>query len=241
MEGMVGTDVVLECAGEESGTFIVGMGATEGRVGIWAFLSELVNGRGLAGARGSSRIPIAGFPTPPVRSGAVAWPADTLISGTSGGLGVVLRLGISGARPLAGSGGLISGTEGGLGVVLLWGISGARLMVGTSGVVAACTRGGGPDFGCSEGRGAGSEAGEITSSSLTTFQSFLKDTIGRPGASETAVGVGSLGLRSLRRKPVAARSSSLRISFPSFIFTSGSFSAFALSFSDGFGTVAFNV
>ena len=31
---MVGTDVVLECAGEESGTLIVGTGATEGRVGI---------------------------------------------------------------------------------------------------------------------------------------------------------------------------------------------------------------
>lgn len=34
MEGTLGAGVVLEREGEESGTFIVGMGATEGRVGI---------------------------------------------------------------------------------------------------------------------------------------------------------------------------------------------------------------
>lgn len=163
------------------------------------------------------------------------------MAGVSGGLGAVLRLGISGARPLLGSGILISGTRGGIGVVLLLGTSGAKLIVGASGAVAACTRGGWPDLGWLEETGAGSDSVEATSFSSTTFQSFLKDTIGRPGASETAVGVGSFGLRSLRRNPVAARSSSLLISLPSFIFTSGMFSAFALSLSDGFDTVEFNV
>src|ERR1700722_10683457 len=43
-----------------------------------------------------------------------------------------------------------------------------------------------------------------------------KLTIGRPGTSLTAVGVGSFGLRSFSRMVVAARMSSLRISMPSF-------------------------
>lgn len=42
------------------------------------------------------------------------------------------------------------------------------------------------------------------------------------------VGVGSFALRFFKLKPVAARNSSLLISFPSFILISGSFSAFAL-------------
>jgi hypothetical protein len=45
---------------------------------------------------------------------------------------------------------------------------------------------------------------------------FSKLTIGRPGTSLTAVGVGSFGLRSFNRIVVAARMSSLRISMPSF-------------------------
>lgn len=45
---------------------------------------------------------------------------------------------------------------------------------------------------------------------------FSKLTIGRPGTSLTAVGVGSFGLRSFSRMVVAARMSSLRISMPSF-------------------------
>jgi hypothetical protein len=45
---------------------------------------------------------------------------------------------------------------------------------------------------------------------------FSKLTIGRPGTSLTAVGVGSFGLRSFSRMVVAARISSLRISIPSF-------------------------
>lgn len=163
------------------------------------------------------------------------------MAGVSGGLGVVLRLGISGASPLLGSAMLISGTGGEIGVVLLLGTSGAKLIVGTSGAVAACTRGGWPDLGLLEGTGAGSDSVEATSFSSTIFQSFLKETIGRPGASETAVGVGSFGLRSLRRNPVAARSSSLLISLPSFIFTSSMFSAFALSLSADFDAAEFNV
>src|ERR1700733_10825620 len=47
-------------------------------------------------------------------------------------------------------------------------------------------------------------------------QFFSKLTIGRPGTSLTAVGVGSFGLRSFSRMVVAARMSSLRISMPSF-------------------------
>ena len=47
-------------------------------------------------------------------------------------------------------------------------------------------------------------------------QFFSKLTIGRPGTSLTAVGVGNFGLRSFSRMVVAARMSSLRISMPSF-------------------------
>jgi hypothetical protein len=53
-------------------------------------------------------------------------------------------------------------------------------------------------------------------------QSFLKLTIGRPGASDTIVGVGSFGLRSFKLMLVALRISSSRISFPSFSLTSSS-------------------
>ena len=48
------------------------------------------------------------------------------------------------------------------------------------------------------------------------FQSRLKLTIGLPGRSLTAVGVGSFGLLPLNRMLVAARMSSLRISTPLF-------------------------
>lgn len=217
-----GAGVVLERAGAASGAFIVGIGAAEGRVGILAFLSELVSGRGLADTGGS-----AGLSALPLRV------EGLLVAGTSGGLGVVLRLGTSGARPLIGSGTLISGMEGGLDVVFRLCTSGARFVVGLSGAAA-------PDFVWSEARGASGTA-EMTSLSSTTFQSFLKDTIGRPGASETAVGVGSFALRSLRRNPVAARSSSLLISLPSFIFTSGTFSASAFAFSADLAPVGFSV
>jgi hypothetical protein len=52
--GMGGAGVVLERAGEESKTLIVGNGVAEGRVGMLAFLSELVRGRGLVGVGESS-------------------------------------------------------------------------------------------------------------------------------------------------------------------------------------------
>lgn len=54
IEGTGGAGVVLERAGPDSDTLIVGRGVTEGRVGMLAFLSELVSGRGLVGAGGSS-------------------------------------------------------------------------------------------------------------------------------------------------------------------------------------------
>jgi hypothetical protein len=54
IEGIGGAGVVLERAGAESDTLIVGRGAGEGRVGMLAFLSELVSGRGFAWAGGSS-------------------------------------------------------------------------------------------------------------------------------------------------------------------------------------------
>lgn len=54
IEGTGGAGVVLERAGAESDTLILGRGAAEGRVGILAFLSELVSGRGLVWAGGSS-------------------------------------------------------------------------------------------------------------------------------------------------------------------------------------------
>jgi len=53
------------------------------------------------------------------------------------------------------------------------------------------------------------------------FQFVSKLTIGLPGLSLTAVGVGSLGLLSFRRMLVACRISSLLISNPSFIGISG--------------------
>lgn len=52
------------------------------------------------------------------------------------------------------------------------------------------------------------------------FQFGSKLTIGCPGRSLTAVGIGRLGLRSLRFMLVAARISSLRISSPFFVGTS---------------------
>lgn len=58
------------------------------------------------------------------------------------------------------------------------------------------------------------------SSTSFGFQFASKLTIGRPGLSETMVGVGSFGLRSLMLMLVALRMSSLRISLPSFILTS---------------------
>lgn len=54
IEGMGGDGVVRDRAGEESGAFIVGMGVTEGRVGILPFLNELTSGRGRDGAGESS-------------------------------------------------------------------------------------------------------------------------------------------------------------------------------------------
>ena len=119
----------------------------------------------------------------------------TLISGTEGGLGVVFLLGISAARLREDSAGIdatfISGTEGGLGVVFRLGTAGARPAVGAPGAVAACWRGGGLGLDGLKGRGVRSGTAEISSFISMTFQSFLKETIGRPGASETAVGVGS--------------------------------------------------
>jgi len=57
------------------------------------------------------------------------------------------------------------------------------------------------------------------------FQFVSKLTIGLPGLSLTAVGVGSLGLLSFRRMLVACRISSLLISKPSFLGTSGPFAS----------------
>ena len=166
---------------------------------------------------------------------------ELLASGATGGLGVVLRSGTSGARLVLGpEGTLVSGTCG-LGVMFRLGTSGARLIVGTTGSVAACSSGGGPDLVVFKGFGARSGAADISSFISITFQFFWKETIGRPGASETAVGVGSFALRSFRRKPVAARSSSLLISLPSFIFTSGTFSTSALTSSAGFDSAEFRV
>jgi hypothetical protein len=138
---------------------------------------------------------------------------------------------------------LISGTAGGLGVVFRLGISGARVTVGTAGAVAACNSGGGLGFVGFRGLGVKAGRAETSSFSSTTFQFFWKETIGLPGASETAVGVGSFGLRSFSLNPVAERSSSLLISFPSFSFTSGTFSASALTSSAGFDfdSAGFNV
>jgi hypothetical protein len=65
--------------------------------------------------------------------------------------------------------------------------------------------------------------------------------MGLPGASETIVGVGSFALRFFRLNPVAARSSSLLISFPSFSLTSCSFSASALLTSLSFDLLLLSV
>lgn len=54
IEGIGGDGVVRERAGEESGAFMVGIGVTEGRVGILPFLNELTSGRGRTGAGDSS-------------------------------------------------------------------------------------------------------------------------------------------------------------------------------------------
>ena len=99
-------------------------------------------------------------------------------------------------------------------------------IVGTTGSVTAFDKGRGPRVAWFRGRGVASGAAEISSLSSISLglQSFLNDTMGRPGLSDTMVGVGSLALLSFNLKPVAARSSSLRTSLPSFIFTSGSFS-----------------
>jgi len=61
------------------------------------------------------------------------------------------------------------------------------------------------------------------------FQFLSKLTMGRPGVSLTADGVGSLLLRSCRRMLVACRISSLRISKPSFLGTSSVFCLFRRS------------
>lgn len=115
-------------------------------------------------------------------------------------------------------------------------------MVGTTGAVAALDSGRRAEIEevlCTA-RGTSGSA-DTSSLSSTTFQSFLNETIGRPGASDTAVGVGSLGLRSLSLNPVAARSSSLRISLPSFMGTSGSFSVFAFTSAAGLELLEFKV
>ena len=84
------------------------------------------------------------------------------------------------------------------------------LILGTRGVSLFAT---GPTRSSSSGKLiVGVELGE----SSVGCQFFSKLTIGRPGTSLTAVGVGSFGLRSFSRMVVAARMSSLRISMPSF-------------------------
>ena len=100
------------------------------------------------------------------------------------------------------------------------------LMVGTTGSVTALDRGRGPRVAPLRGRGVAPGSADISSFSSISlgFQSLLKDTMGRPGLSDTMLGVGSLALLSFSLKPVAARSSSLRTSFPSFVLTWGSFS-----------------
>jgi hypothetical protein len=105
--------------------------------------------------------------------------------------------------------------------------SSGTLIVGTTGAVVDLERGrmdSSPRL-AGLALASGKEISSLSSISFVAFQSFRNETIGRPGLSETAVGVGSLGLLSLSRNPVAARSSSLRISLPSFILTSGSFSS----------------
>lgn len=96
---------------------------------------------------------------------------------------------------------------------LMVGIAGAplsgRLIVGTIGADTVTAGGSG------RGRTGNSLSPFLTSDG--DFHAESKLTIGLPARSLTAVGVGSLGLRSLRFILVAARMSSLRISFPSFV------------------------
>lgn len=117
---------------------------------------------------------------------------------------------------------------------VFFGNSSILFIVGTRGAVTAFDSGRGPEAAVLSGRDVVSVEPYTSSLSSISLYPFWKDTIGRPGLSDTIVGVGSLGLRFLRLKPVAARSSSPRISLPSFIFTSGSFSASALTSSTGF-------
>lgn len=115
--------------------------------------------------------------------------------------------------------------------------------MGTAGAVAALDKGRGRPLPCPAGLGVDCRRDISSFISISFgFQSLLKETIGRPGLSETIVGVGSFALLSFSRNPVAARMSSLRISLPSFILTSGSFSASDLTVSSGLGlTRVFNV
>ena len=92
-----------------------------------------------------------------------------------------------------------------------WSSSSGRLIVGTAGAetVAAGIIGHGWTAFLST-------ASSRRDESSVGCHVFSKLTIGRPGTSLTAVGVGSFGLRSFSRMVVAARMSSLRISMPSF-------------------------
>jgi hypothetical protein len=95
-------------------------------------------------------------------------------------------------------------------------------MVGIGGETSSGSdRAGMPRLWLSEGRlPAWLRTSDFTSASFG-FQSASKLTIGRPGLSLTALGVGSLGLRSFRRMLVACRISSLRISRPFLVGVSG--------------------
>lgn len=86
-----------------------------------------------------------------------------------------------------------------------------RFIVGTAGADTVTTG----------GSGRGRIASSLSSFLLSDggFQAGSKLTIGLPARSLTAVGVGSFGLRSLLFMLVAARMSSPRISFPSFVGT----------------------
>lgn len=143
---------------------------------------------------------------------------------------------------------LLAGLSNGLGEApfLLVGLSNTLFRVGMVGSVADFSGSFGAAAGAATGAAAGSGLGsagriDFSSFSSTTPKSFWKDTMGLPGASDTMVGVGSFGLRFLRLKPVAARNSSLLISFPSFSLTSGSFSASALPTSLSFDLLLFSV
>lgn len=120
-----------------------------------------------------------------------------------------------------------------------FGNSWSTLTLGTTGTVEVFIND--PGRGASETTTFGAVDISCLSSISLGFKSCVKETIGRPGAFETSVGVGSLGLLSFRRMLVAARISSPRISFPSFILTSGSFSASAWLPSFAFGRGGFKV